>query len=217
LLVRKIVAAGIAVGFACAGQAKSWDLAGDWPNTGVNPNGVWTYGELTANPPTVASFVPLTNMGNGGYLGSSEYGANNTVLIYKPTSQSGIIPGQVDLNASDAAPDARWTSPIRGTVTITAEVGGPSGNGFANLATLDLNGMAQTGTFNSPLNTMTWTITDVPVTPGENLDLYVPDPGPPPNPNTQAILHIAFVTPEPAPFAVFGLGALGLLIRRRRR
>lgn len=217
MLVRKIVATGLVVGVACVGHAKVWNLAIDWPTNGSNPNGTWTYGQLTSNPPTLASFVPLTFISDGGYLGSSEYGHSGTPLIYKPASESGITPGQVDLDAIDATPDVRWTSPIRGTVTISVAVGGPTGNSLANKAVLVLGLSTPAGTYNSISNTESWLIPDVAVTPGETLDVYVPDPAPTPNPNTQTLINIAFVTPEPAPFVAVGLGVLGLLIRRRRR
>lgn len=191
-------------------QAYSWDLAGNWGSTSANPNDSWGYGLVNAGV-----YSPLSYLGNNA--NGAEFGFNGTPYIYKPTMVSGITPGQVDLDASGQNPEVVWTAPFSMVVTITINVGGVIGNTQAQYAVLTVNGVQKTGSYNMLTNVQSWNLTDVSFVEHQQFSLMVPDPNGNPNPNTQTEIHVAFVTPEPAPFAALGVGALGLLLRRRRR
>lgn len=204
-------------------HAQTWDLYNDFSTTN-NPNGAWTYGAYTDAAHTVFSIYPSET---SNILGPEWYGFVSD--INPNTSGSGafgISPGTVSLASDSGTPVARWTAPTTGIYTIdvaiggSASVGGPgTGNANARISGVNINGVAQNGSYNSGTNVYTWQLDNLSLNMGSIVDAYVNEhflSG-----NTQTIFTVTqqAVVPEPGMMAALVAVALtggGLLARRKR-
>jgi len=110
---------------ASAAHGATFDAFADFSAT-LNPNGVWSYGQLTGasggifSPLKAGSCGPLTGWNNTGTADPS----GSPPFIFKGTGTCGTgtpPSGQLDLHPgpSGVFPDVRWTSPSAGTVAFS--------------------------------------------------------------------------------------------------
>lgn len=216
---------GALIAIGSSARAQSWDLAADW-NPPANPNGVWSYGDYDSNV-----FSPLPYDASAIAAGSTGVyqmagGQQSDGFIYLNNSGAaadGIAPGQVSLEADWGTPVARWTAPETGLYDFSVMMGGTTatedggvGNNFAQYAGLNINGTSQTST-SFVGQVIDWTLTDVPLSAGSNVDAYVQNPGYANAGNTATIFDVQAV-PEPSSFGLLAIGAVApLMLFRRKR
>lgn len=107
----------------------TYNALGDFSTT-ANPNGVWTYGELTNG-----TFTPDASFTGGQWAGA---GTTNTSSVGTSVSALGLVlkPGQAGASA-----DLRWTAPADGTYNISGSFADFSGNASDDVH-LSLNGVS---------------------------------------------------------------------------
>jgi hypothetical protein len=192
----------------------SWNLAADW-NPPANPNGAWSYGEMSGGV-----FVPLAwsgvgCYGNGNTSGGFEWYNGSSDFAY------GIDPGQVSLESDSGSAAVQWTAPADGDYAITVAIGGSTasggggyGNYYARNAGLNINDVSQSDTSWAG-NVMSWDFTDVYLAAGSTVDAFA-NPGDSGGGNTEAQFSVNEV-PEPSTLALSALGGFSLMIFRRRK
>ncbi len=211
-------------GLSHASRAQSWNLATDYSGTN-NPTGAWTYGYLTGSTFNVfTQTVYSASFGSTGWYSGTLPNVPYIGINDQGSTVYGISPGQVSLGSDYGVPEARWTAPSTGIFNVSAEVGGTLledigfGNANADLAALQINGVNQgvTGVSN---NVYSWSISNVSLTAGQTVDIYIGQQVGAGNTNTVfSINEITPSTPEPGTvgFAV-GLAVSGAELLRRRR
>lgn len=205
------------LGTTLAASAQTYDLAADFSVANGNPNGVWTYGLRDAGGNFSASTASGTTSTNfaywGNIAGSAIFKNNNSVSAY------GISAGQISLDADAGTPMARFTAPTAGVYNVSLAMGGTTasdsfggGNQRVGFTHLLVNGVDNFG-FTEANNVRTWTISNLSLAQGGTLDAYVQGNGSFGNTMTKFSVQ---AVPEPASMAALGIGALGLLRRRRK-
>jgi hypothetical protein len=217
----RLILLGLSVAIATATQAQTWDLKNDFSLT-TNPNGAWQYGKYDASGvfstnDTIGSFFGFGTgwMGDGG-SGRPFVGVNTS-----GSTAGGALPGQVFVHpdfSSEAHPfaGAHWVS----TVTNTVHVSGTFYTGDTNTVSefISINRTSFLGTHLDEGGDWNFNF-DVAVSAGDFLDFFVGpnNSGSPAAGTTPLDIHItASSVPEPASFAVLGLGALALIRRKKR-
>jgi hypothetical protein len=191
----------------------SWDLEGDWAPP-ANPNGAWSYGQYVSGSFQALPWDSTDDLYDNGSTNNGFVYRNNT-----GSAEYGLAPGAVSMESNWGTPVVRWTAPTSGMYDIGVEIGGTEnnegpgyGNHFASYSGLKINGAAQ-GDTSFANNVKTWTLNSVFLAGGSAVDAYVPYEGFGGGDN-QTFFHVAAV-PEPAPFAIVGLGLLGLWRKRK--
>lgn len=216
--IERLFIGSIAVLFCASAHAQVWDAAGDW-NPPFNPNGVWSYGQYNSmgnfeslvydsfNTQYDWNYMP----GSGAQIWENNYGY----------ARYGVNPGQVSLDSAYGTAVVRFTAPTTGNYSFDIAIGGTEipehgaeGNALAQYGNVSVGGTI-VGRTSFISNIALWTFSS-PLTAGENVDAYVSDIGVPAAANT-ALTFTVNAVPEPASYLVLGVGALGLLIRRKRR
>ena len=194
---------------AAFGSADTWNLANDFSFTS-NPNGVWTYGALTSTGfhPDLSHSTPSVTVFQGWtYDGNTNLWKNVTT-----STQFGTNPGEVALqsyNYLSAIADARWTAPYDGNFSFDVIFNALTDHNLDY--GLNLDGVAQTPSSNGG-GMITYGFNNVSLRAGETLDAYS-------SYSSDRELDFTVVgqpTPEPASLAVLGVGALAVLLRRRK-
>jgi hypothetical protein len=199
---------------ASVSAATSWNLATDYAQN-ANPNGEWSYGEISGS-----AFSPLSWNSPTNSYGVAAVGQT---FIYQNTSgifDFGINPGKVSLESDWGNPAARWTAPSSGDYLFLIAVGGtldsgPTGygNNFAQYAGVKINGVDVTAdSFIGNIKQWSFSAT---LAANATVDTFVLNPGFANGGNTQTEISISAV-PEPSGVLVFGLG-LGVLFNARKR
>lgn len=204
---------GLASAFS---QAQVWDLKQDFSTT-QNPNGAWTYGKydtsgvFSAN--TAGNFLGLAT----GWVGDDQ---DRPFVGRVDNAFNGVDVGQIMFHVDYAGTPhpyagTRWTSPITGTVDVTATFYAGDSETVSEFVSMNAN----TFIAQSFDQAGDWTVTfSQAVNAGDFLDFFI---GPNGNgaasfTSTPVDIHISNgVVPEPASMAALGLGALGLVRRRR--
>jgi len=160
---------------------QTWDLTADW-NPPANPNGAWSYGEISGGV-----FTPLAWVG-GNTSGSTDYayGSASGGFVYQNTNAvtfDDIDPGQISLESDWGSAAVRWTAPTAGAYNLTVSIGGSTqpgaggyGNNFASDAALNINGVSQSASAFLN-NVMSWNLTGVVLNAGTTVDAFVTNPG----------------------------------------
>jgi hypothetical protein len=210
---------GTAAALLCASaQAQTWDADANW-SPPANPNGNWSYGQLS-------SLGVFTALGWDGF--NTEYDVSNTPGLGAQVWENGlsyatygIAPGDISLDSGYGTSVVRFTAPTTGDYLINIAIGGtliPENGGEGN-ALAGYGNVAVDGTIvarNSFIgNVAQWSFT-TPLATGDTVDAYVGSISVPAAANT-ALTFTVNSTPEPSGYLVFGLGAIGLFVNRKRK
>lgn len=223
-----------------AGAATTWSLANDFSLTS-NPNGAWSYQmELDPSPDDTAYLLlsqntvsantiwgttfanaPTMWTGTGGYWG---IGRNDTGVT-QTTAGLTWNPGEVlfhprpDFDASGGRFVITWTAPV----TMTIDVDWAYAKRMeAGLTGVGMDVLHESGGANTYLRSFqnpegaTGTFDDLVMLAGDSLHFRFDNWGDAGGDITWADITVTQI-PEPGSLALFGLSALGLLSRRRRR
>ncbi len=209
------------LGFCAAvSQAQIWDLKQDFSTT-QNPNGAWAYGKYdssgTFSANTAGNFLGLAT----GWVGDDQdrpfvgtVDNDNSI----PGCNAGQIMFHVDYpSAPHPYAGTRWTSPITGTVDVTATF--YAGDSAAVSEFVSMNDLTFLGqNFDE---TGDWTIRfSQNVVAGDYLDFFIGNDstGSTSFTSTPVDVHITTsAVPEPASLTALGLGALAFVHRRRTK
>jgi hypothetical protein len=223
---------------SCVASASTWDLIDDFSISNGNPNGDWSYGYYAGG--TSGTWTLYNGTGDSGtlrnwFVAPSDTDAHGNVSMNytantftQPDWTPGMSwrPGQLcvmtpySFGAPDDDPACRWTAPADGTYTITANWENRAMSGTATDVFVRLNGTGiyadQISGFtelDAPLENSVSTYTQVlQLAADDTLDFgasMVGDDG-----GHQVGLDVV-ITPEPATLVMLGLGALGLLRRKK--
>ena len=206
-LVCSVVMAALLAAPAFGAIGDVWDLAVDWSTT-LNPNGQWSYVNAGSGALLVADTEPWG--GNPAWSASAipQLSAPWTFLPPGGSPGFGAAPGEY-VNSGGAG--YAWTAAEAGTIDISGVLGGIKGWGGTNYD-IQLNGaIVITGPGGFPDSGVA-----PPVPFNEQLAVVLGDV------LTFALsagavgtLVLEQVIPEPMTMSLLGLGALGLLRRRR--
>jgi hypothetical protein len=159
-------------GLSTPSHAQGWDLADDFSGTS-NPNGAWTYGQYISG---TFSALPQEQF-DSTWQGPSWISGGDGIIKMNGGSSvyNGVGPGQVSLDADNATPVARWTAPATGIFDISVAIGGFGTplDADAHQSGLNINGVAQTGSYDGNSNVYTWLIHDIGLSKGTTVDAYV--------------------------------------------
>lgn len=224
-------------------MATTWDASAGYPTSYTNPNGVWSYGYKTAFNGTFSPYAFEEYTGDGLYQFHSPpsgYDITKGWIAKNPASTPLLAGNYYAANGIDMHPGSageattiRWTSPINGTVDVSATWaiysgwGAPAGwiawndtpwfvvsmlgNGVpGSESDPGVTGWPYAGSYNAAL----------PVNVGTTIDIMV-DWGPDNNwgGDCTGITFSISQVPEPSSLAALGVGAmslLGLVWRRKR-
>ena len=217
----RLIILGLVIASAAASHAQTWDLKNDFSFTN-NPNGAWQYGRYDGAGNFFVNTAPTTFFGFGtGWDGLGGSGRPFVGVNTSGSGSSGALAGQVFVHPDfvsnpTSSAGIHWVSPTSQTIHVSGTFYQGDTNSVSEFITLN-----RTTSVDSRIDQfLDFNFSfDISVAGGDFLDFYVgTNTASNPNSATTPIdIHItASTVPEPASFAVLGLGAVALVRRKKR-
>ena len=225
---------GAIFGLLSLGVARSqtYDVVDDF-SLASNPNGTWSYGDLSSVTSGTLSVYTVTDL-NADYTGQEAWTTGGSVPVYArveanvsgstQTAFNTVLhpTDQVNLDGESFIADVRWTAPVTGIYDVSGlfQRNDNSDNSEVDvvIAENSTSTLFSADDFITYLSQESFNFVDLDLTAGTTLDFAE---APVTGPYFDAVGLEATITtvavPEPSTYALLGLGVLALLIAARRK